>query len=499
MGYLKVGLKSAWNGVRSLFGRSAAKTASAVANDDLAKALARKRTNSYYDASTGISTNVGEFNTTTKDGSAYLHMIKSESQTLPDGVKVTRTHVWGKSPNGHYHFGFGGDTYDRTKTIEILEDNLFGGRTIKINKNYANTFGDAGRNETFTKFYDADGVLQRKELAIDYTNGSGYKVRATQDREGVNLTSSAADMLEEPITHTTYKHELSTQSGGQSYPQTRSNHGNFSSKSTLYSRTIAQQEATEKAAKEAAEAAERATAQAAEEAAKKLAASRPRINVSKALGLNIEDLKVVEKIQPNGGVKRYYFRPETGVGKRQPVITTYDHGSLHQEWIRNGKQELIYMKQVGNNEPYVLVKNGNSTQVRCLDDGPDRDVEFPSGYTYQHRGSSYARNNQYVTDGKSTISVERYHANPTEPFAADGVIKVPNYEYDTFVTINGPEQTPKELPFFIRTWENNRGRYGFGFSDTKSFKEAQRVRKDLEKSAKDNYIDIPGLFKPYEQ
>ena len=349
----------------------------------------RRMTTSYYNAGSGVTTSQREFDFLTKHSDPYIHLVKNESQVLPDGTRMTRSHVWGKpAEGGEYHFGFGGDAIDRTKTISIEPDNILGGKTITINKNYKDTFGDRGRNETLVKVYDKDGVLQHKELTIDYTNGSGYKVRATQDREVGNLNSSAADMLEDPVNHLNYKHELSTTQGGgwnEQHFSTSSNHRNFSSDGTTYSRALAEKANREKAAAEAAQEAQRAAILAEEKAAAELAAKRPRVNVGKVLpGYSIEDLKVVEKVQPNGGIKRYYFLPETGAGKRQPVITTYDHGSLHQEWIRNGREDLIYMKQVGDDTPYILAKKGNITQLRYDDGLPSEYITFPGGNKVYH-------------------------------------------------------------------------------------------------------------------
>lgn len=362
---------------------------------------------SYYNAGSGVTTSQREFDVLTKHGDPYIHLVKNESQVLPNGTRMTRSNVFVKpAKGGEYHLGHA--DIDRTKTISIEPDNILGGKTIQINKNYRNTFSDRGRNETLVKVYDKDGILQHKELTIDYTNGSGYKVRATQDREVGNLNSSVADMLVEPEKHLNYKHELSTsiRSLDNKYFNTRSNHGIFSRDDTTYSRAIA---AKAKAA-DAAQEAQKAAKLAEEKLQTELAAKRPRVTVGKVLpGYNIEDLKVVEKVQPDGAVKRYYFLPETGAGKRQPVITTYDHGSLHKEWIRNGSEDLIYMKQVGKERPYIIAKKGNITQLGYKDNQPSGCIEFPSGRGRYYRNTGYV-DEQFYDDGLNTVRIDNnYH------------------------------------------------------------------------------------------
>ena len=458
----------------------------------------RRMTTSYYNAGSGVTTSQREFDFLTKHSDPYIHLVKNESQVLPDGTRMTRSHVWGKpAKGGEYHFEFGGDAIDRTKTISIEPDNILGGKTITINKHYNNTFGDKGRNETLVKVYDKDGVLQHKELTIDYTNGSGYKVRATQDREVGNLNSSAADMLEDPVNHLNYKHELSiTQGGGRNEQvfSTSSNHGNFSSNGTTYSRALAEKANREKAAAEAAQEAQRAAKLAEEKAAAELAAKRPRVNVGKVLpGYNIEDLKVVEKVQPNGGIKRYYFLPETGTGKRQPVITTYDHGSLHQEWIRNGREDLIYMKQVGDDAPYLLAKKGNVTQVKYTESPHPDYLEFSGGRRVYSPNKGYVRK-QYYDDGLNTAMINPYGR------AERGRVTVNNFDYDADLKIygEGSEYLTKNKRYAIDNgdilhWDN------YSPADrSKSANAARRLIKEVENEADLKRLDLEDLFKPFE-
>lgn len=492
MGYLTIGFRQIGKGLKTIFGK---KSVAGLKQLEVPKA---PKTVSFTNSSSGITTSQREFNYVTPHGESYIHLVKNESQVLPDGTKLSRSHVWGKpADNGEYHLGFGGDAIDRTKTISIEPDNILGGKTITINKNYKNTFGDPGRNETLVKVYDKDGILQHKELTIDYTNGSGYKVRATQDREVGNLTSSAKDMLEEPITHLNYKHELSTTTGrglDKQYFNTRSNHGNFTSEGSAYSRALAAKANNEKAASEAAQEAQKAAQLASEKAAAELAAKRPRVNVGKVLpGYNIEDLKVVEKVQPNGGVKRYYFLPETGAGKRQPVITTYDHGSLHQEWIRNGRENLIYMKQIGEETPYIVAKKGNITQLKYNDSLPSGDIEFPSGNRVYHVNNGRV-NAQFFDNGLNTARIDSYGR------AERGRVTVDNYDYDSDLKIygEGSEYLTKKKQYAIDNgnishWDPYRPA-----DRSQSANAARGVIKDIEAEAKSKRLDLEDLFKPFE-
>ena len=457
----------------------------------------RRMTTSYYNAGSGVTTSQREFDFLTKHSDPYIHLVKNESQVLPDGTRMTRSHVWGKpAEGGEYHFGFGGDAIDRTKTISIEPDNILGGKTITINKNYKDTFGDRGRNETLVKVYDKDGVLQHKELTIDYTNGSGYKVRATQDREVGNLNSSAADMLEDPVNHLNYKHELSTTQGGgwnEQHFSTSSNHRNFSSDGTTYSRALAEKANREKAAVEAAQEAQRAAILAEEKAAAELAAKRPRVNVGKVLpGYSIEDLKVVEKVQPNGGIKRYYFLPETGAGKRQPVITTYDHGSLHQEWIRNGREDLIYMKQVGDDTPYILAKKGNITQLRYDDGLPSEYITFPGGNKVYHFNEGRV-DEQIFDNGLNTARIN------SAGRADRGRVTVDNYEYEDELKIygEGSELLTKKKTYRIFNGDIAGSMDSYRYSNP-SYKAARDVVSNIEAEAKFKRLDLEDLFKPFE-
>ena len=206
-----------------------------------------------------------------------------------------------------------------------------------------------------------------------------------------------------------------------------------------------------------------------------------------------KDLKVVEKVQPNGGVKRYYFLPETGAGKRQPVITTYDHGSLHQEWIRNGREDLIYMKQVGDDAPYLLAKKGNVTQVKYTESPHPDYLEFSGGRRVYSPNKGYVRK-QYYDDGLNTAMINPYGR------AERGRVTVNNFDYDTDLKIygEGSEYLTKNKQYAIDNgdimhWDN------YSPADrSKSANAARGLIKDIENEADLKRLDLDDLFTPYK-
>lgn len=475
MGAFTIGLKQIYGGVKTMFGRSSIKAVSTLAETKPAR-----MTKVYTDSATGVTTMEREFLTQTKDGQDYYKLFKVESEVLEDGTKVTRTHVWGRSPNTEYHFGFGGDAIDRTKKI-ATKDSILGGKQVTINKKYEDTFAMSGRNENLVKEYDADGQLWHKE--IDYSNTNGYQVKATQDRvyDEYPLTSSATDMYEEPVKHPNYKHTLAKKRPNEKFfGMEHSNHGNFRVQGSKYADAIQAKEAAKIAETEAKAEAEKAAKLAAEKAAAELAKKRPRINVGKVLnGFNIDELKVIEKVQPNGGVKRYYFKPETGPGNRKPVIVTYDHGSLHKEWIHNGKEDIIYMKQVGDDKPYIYMQKGNYKQISTVD---------KDGYTV---------NQQFFTDGKN-----KYYRNGREHnYYFEGEMENPYYgkeycetgdqkivKYTSHHRHTSGELRPPVLP---------KGYYCI--DDFQVGGQEIRNMKNVKQAAEENYVDLADLFAPYKK
>ena len=471
MGSLAVGMKMIYSGVKTIF-KKGSNVEKAAANLQSAP-----KTTFAKDPITGIETMQREFLTKTKHGDDVYKLVKVESEVLDNGTKSTRTHVWTRWPGQEYHFGFGGDAADRVKTISIKPEGILGGKQITINKQYRETMGMSARTENLVKEYNAKGELEHKSL--DYSNNNGYQIKATQDRvyDEYPLKSSVKSMYENSQKDLNYKHKLSRKRPDDEYFRTEySNYGDFKDKGTHYSRAV---EAKENAIKAEAAAKEEA-AKAAKLAAEKAAKGLPRINVAKVLnGLNIEELKVIEKVQPNGGVKRYYFLPETGTGKRKPVITTYDYRSLHQEWIHNGKADVIYLKQLGKEEPYIYMQKGNYKQIHSKDeDGRIIDE-------------------QYYTDGSNKY----YRKGPDYNYYYEGEMKNPNYGnhlYDDFQnpiakfnshrrdTINEcrPPVLSKEPKYYINS----------GYVPKADEQKMLRVKSDAE----NEFVDLMDLLKPYE-
>lgn len=419
MGSLSIGLKQIYSGVKTIFSRKGSNVAKALTETKPAPS-----TTFYKDSITGIETMQREFLTKTKHGDDIYKLVQVETEILDNGSKSTRTQVYTRWPNDKYHFGHGGDEIDRTKTITKKSDGILGGKQITIEKDYRDTMSTTGHKETMVKEYNAAGQLEHKDL--HYASNNGYEVKATQDKtyDEFPLTSAFNTMYEEPITHLNYKHTLSRKPKDAKYfGLEHSNHGNFKDQGTNYSRAI---EAKENAIKAEALAKEEVKL-AEEKAAKELAQKRPRINVGKVLnGINVEELKVVEKVQPNGAVKRYYFLPENGIGKRKPGITTYDHGSLHKEWIHNGKEDIIFLKQVGQDEPYIFMQKGNYKQIHSKNkdgkiinkqyyaDSNNKYYRDGSSHNYYYEGemqNPHYRNNLYNDYQQPTVKFNSHHTN----------------------------------------------------------------------------------------
>lgn len=472
MGSLAIGLKQIYGGVKTIFGRSGNKAAKA-----LTELKPAQSTSLYRDPITGIETMQREFLTKTKHGDDIYKLVKVESEILDNGAKSTRTHVWTKWPGQEYHFGPGGDTIDRTKTVAKKSDGILGGKQINIEKDYRETMAMSGYKETLVKEYNAKGQLDHKDL--HYKNNNGYEIKATQDMvyDEIPLSSSFSTMYEEPVTHLNYKHTLSRKRGEEQYfGIEHSNHGNFKDKGTNYSRAV---EAKDNAIK-AEVLAKEETAKAAEKAAKELAHKRPRINVGKVLnGINVEELKVVEKVQPNGGVKRYYFLPETGAGKRKPVITTYDHGSLHKEWIHNGKEDAIFLKQVGNDEPYIYMQKGNYKQIHSKNkEGKIVDEQyFTDGKNKYYRKGPESN---YYYEGEMN---NPHYGNRLYDYSENPLIKFNSHHTNTFGECTPPVQS-KEPMYSI---------------DSGYVTRANQQKMQLVKTAAENeYIDLTDLLKPFK-
>lgn len=284
-----------------------------------------------------------------------------------------------------------------TKKITREPDgSIMGGDRVTIDKDYTK-YWCYKENTKLIKDYNQKGVLEHKELTYDKNTGNEYftKHNASQDRiySNVPLSSSYKDMLEAPTKSQNIQHALDGQN----------NYYKFGTDSTKYSRAVAAKEQAAIDAAKKAEAEALAAKEAAEESAAKAAAElrakQPRINIAKALNRNIDELVSKETKLADGTIERTFTDPETG----KVLAKTQDFGILHKEWIYGGKADMIYMKQVGENQPYIIAKKGNYTQLDYL-----KDLEY-------HLGKTHIKE-QYYYDGDSALK-RSYSSNQLYPDA----------------------------------------------------------------------------------
>ncbi len=388
-------------------------------------------------------------------------LATTKTEQLPDGmIKITtRIEDGGDNP------------IQRVKTIKReYAASVFGGDRITVNK-HESKYWCHGKDTKVVKDYSSRG-LEHTELEYKYSAGNGlYDVNHTamQDRvyDGFELSHSVDEMLKSP---NEFQHVKASLDG-------RTNYYKFADKGTNYERAVeAKKQAVIDAAKKTDEE-QRLAKEAAEKAAKELAAKRPRVNVGKILGCNIEDLKVVEKTRPNGEIARYYFVPENNI----PVIKTVDKGSLHQEWIMNGKQDFLYAKFVGKEEPYIAYRNGKYTQIsgvkdkivrgevekerldmQCYNDGLNSLRRYPStGY--------HVRGKISFLDESAKSSRELY------PSIANTIPDYPQYRINAGSVVRDS----------YSGWTANE-------------RKAERIANNIQKQMDENLVDLKDLFKLYE-
>ena len=275
-------------------------------------------------------------------------------------------------------------TINRTKTIERGKSDVFGGEKITIDKRTTKYFVN-GETTKMTKEYNKLGELEHKEYSITHESGSGlndWSKSAVQDRvyENYPLTSSTGNMLVNPNYNRYFQHSLTDRFG------TRTNYNQFAQEGTNYENIIKAQEA---AAKEAAAkaAAEKAAAEAAAKAAAEAEAAKlPRINLGR-VGIDVKDLKIAETTLADGSLQRIYRMP----GSDKIVLKTVEKGILRQEWLYDTKfGDMVYLKQVGKEKPYILAKRGNAIQL-----SGNRDL----GYTMYGKPATEPLDGLYYYDG----------------------------------------------------------------------------------------------------
>lgn len=380
--------------------------------------------------------------------------------------------------------GGGDNTLWRTTTVTREKGaSVFGGDRITVDKD-TTKYWCYGEKSTLTKEYNPQGVLQHKGLKYHKNSGNEYHtyVESTQDRVygEYPLEHSVESMLKDPretknIQHSLKKQYGSCYSGKLDTPRYSDNYGNFTAKETNYAKAV---KAKEQAAIDAAKKAEQeaiAAKEAAEKAAAELRAKQPRINIGKAFNKDINTLTVKETTLANGTVQRTFTDPDTG----KVLAKTEDLGILHKEWIYGGKADMIYMKQVGKDQPYILAKKGNYTQIRQM-------KKENHGYGVVDT----IDDNLYYNDGAS--SLRRFSCNPVNSRGKiqiyDETAAASREKYPTFA------DSYPDYPEF-RVTQGSIGRFE---RENATIKKAREHLKTLDKDAQNNVLNLEYLFSDYK-
>lgn len=442
-----MGLKAGLNLFRTMFGRSAKTVAT---HAPAPQRVTRTLTDPITGAVTGLERNI------TRNGEEALARL----EYLPNGS--TKMTIFDKN-------GFAPEW--RTKTVTREKGaSVFGGDKITVEKDYTQ-YWCYNEKTKLTKEYNKAGSLEHKEL--DYYKNSGnetfIRYAASQDKVYAEypLTSGSKGMLNNPYESQHIQHAVDG----------KKNYGRFFQKETNYEKIVA---AKEPAAMDAAKKAEQEAAAAklaAEKAAAELAAKQPRINISKALGRNIDELTVKETKLANGAIERTFSDPQTG----KVLAKTQDLGIGHKEWIYGGKADMIFMSQVGKDTPYIVAKKGNYTQV---------------DYVRQDRqGNPIHIAKQYYNDGASSLERDVYNnklcsaygeVQVFDPSAANARVKYPNIAKDY----------PDYPKYPVWQGEASHGAYDYGWTPLQ--KRVNARLGELNTDAKQNVIDLKDLFSAYK-
>ena len=412
------------------------------------------------DSTTGIVKMEREITRNGKDALATL-------ERMPDGtIKMTIT---------------GGDNpLWRTKTITRENGgSIWGGDKITVEKKDTKYWCHSVETK-LTKEYNPKTGLEHKELTYHKNTGNETHInhKAVQDRvyDEYPLNSSASDMLKNPDESRYIKHSLDR----------HNNYHQFADgASTNYTKAVqAKEQAVVDAAKKA-EAEALAAKEAAEKAAAELKAKQPRINISKALNRDINELAVKETKLADGTVERVFTDPESG----KVLAKTQDLGLLHKEWVYGGKADMIYMKQVGSDTPYIVAKKGNYTQVdyvKSYDNwkNPDgsKHKEHISRQYYNDGQNSLERgacgSNLYTNSTRGRVTVfDETAAMERERFPHDAK-DFPDYPQ---VGISGG-----------RAWYNP----NLGYLTNRQI-QANNFVRELDANAQQNFINLEDLYKGF--
>ncbi|MBO6180292.1 hypothetical protein J6O86_01230 [bacterium] len=439
-----------------------------------------RMTKSFTDSASGITTLEREINY--NGGSA----IAKVEQWIENGKKMSKISINTGDHTPIY----------RTKGISIDKGgSLFGGDKITIEKDLTH-YWCYGEKSALSKEYNKLGELEHKAYSITHNSGNGlndWSKKAVQDRvyDEFPLTSSVENMLKNPLENRYFQHALNGQN----------NYHKFAAQGTKYERTIA---ANKKAALEAAQKAEAEAAakKAAEEAAIKAEqAIQPRINVGKTLGIDIKDLQRVEKTLADGSIERTYFK----AGSSKPVLKTVDKGILHQEWAYGAKgTDMIYMKQVGKETPYILAKEGNSVQIS----GERLRTSSSDGMPYKGQyGRKYATediSSLYRYDGIYSV---RYNPNGIGINGQVASIKMPYKYHPEYLKADESYKKIIERQFespysstklALECVDNYGTRIPRDLYNTNFNRSLSPKLKEAFEAAKSDYVDLKDLYRSFE-
>ena len=403
-------------------------------------------------------------------------IVKMERNITRNGKEALATLE--VSPNGSRRITIEGGDSTIWRTTQVKREkgaSVFGGDKITVDKDYTQYWCYKEKTKLL-KEYNPQGVLEHKGLNYHKNIGNETFIdhKSVQDRvyNEYPLNGGYRDMLTNPNDSQYIKHTLDN----------KNNYHKFADgSSTNFTRAVqAKEQAAIDAAKKA-EAEALAAKEAAEKAVAELRASQPRINISKALNRDINELTVKETKLANGTIERTFTDPESG----KLLAKTQDLGILHKEWIYGGKADMIYMKQVGKDTPYILAKKGNYTQVSCV-----------SGKRFKFTPSEpHYIKNQYYNDGFS--SLKRSYAANTLYHDAYGNVTV--YDKTAAARRNEDPGLAEYIPDYPKIYIE-RGQVMTRPTQTRlSFAEEQADKyiRELDIDAQKNFLNFDDLFSNY--
>lgn len=376
----------------------------------------------------------------------------------------------------------GGGDNDLWRTTTVTREkgaSVFGGDKITVDKD-TTKYWCYGKNTKLTKEYSPQGVLQHKDLQYSKNVGNEKftNITATQDRVygEYPLEHSVESMLKDPRETKGFQHSLK-EKNNFGYNSYNDNYGNFTAKETNYAKVV---KAKEQAAIDAAKKAELeqiAAKEAAEKAAAELRAKQPRINIGKAFNKDVNSLTVKETTLANGTVQRTFTDPDTG----KVLAKTEDLGILHKEWIFGGKADMIYMKQVGKDQPYILAKKGNYTQTSQMkkENHAFGVVDTIHDYQYYNDGASSLR--RFSGGGNATNATGKIQFY-------DDTAAATREKYPTFAN------SYPDYPEF-RVTQGSIGRFE---REDATIKKAKAHLQALDKDAQKNVLNLEDLFSDYK-